>query len=86
MSWTWTHPPPVVVLSGTVEFLRIRELKKAIGAADRTKRQVQYVEGADRDELSSILSSTLSSTLSIRICSVNHVLVLCILNKDHAEA
>ena len=58
MSWTWTHPPPVVVLSGTVEFLRIRELKKAIGAADRTKRQVQYVEGADRDELSSILSST----------------------------
>jgi len=58
VSWSWTNPPPVLVLAGTVEFLRVRELKKAIAAADRTKRQVQYVAGADRDELSSILSST----------------------------
>jgi len=58
MSWTWTNPPPVLVLSGAVEFLRIRELRKAIAAADRTGRQVEYLRGADREELSSLLSSS----------------------------
>jgi DNA polymerase III delta subunit len=58
VSWQWTNPPPVVVLSGAVEFLRIRELKKAISAADKKGREVQYIAGPDRDSLSGVLSSS----------------------------
>ena len=58
MSFAWTKPPAVVLLSGAEEFLRTRELKKAINAADRTGREVEYVDGADRDALSGILSSS----------------------------
>jgi len=58
VSFAWTKPPAVVLLSGSEEFLRTRELKKAINAADRTGRDVEYVDGADRDALSGILSSS----------------------------
>lgn len=57
MSWTWVNPPAVVVISGSHDFLRIRELKKAISAADANHREVLFIGGADRDGLSDVLSS-----------------------------
>jgi DNA polymerase III delta subunit len=54
----WNKPPPLVILSGAEEFLRLRELKDAVTAADMTGREVQYIEGADREALSGILSSS----------------------------
>ena len=58
MSWQWTNPPPLTVLSGAQEFLRLRELKKAVGAADKKGRDVHYLEGAEREALNGILSSS----------------------------
>jgi DNA polymerase III delta subunit len=52
------NPPGVVVLSGDETFLRVRELRAAIGAADETGRSVEYAEGSSRDEISRVLSST----------------------------
>jgi DNA polymerase III delta subunit len=53
----WKRPPPVVILSGGEEFLRVRELKEAIAAADATGRSVEYVKGTDSDEITRIISS-----------------------------
>jgi DNA polymerase III delta subunit len=54
----WSNPPGVVILSGDESFLRGRELRAAISAADEVGRSVEYVEGASRDEISRVLSST----------------------------
>jgi DNA polymerase III delta subunit len=54
----WNKPPPLVILSGAEEFLRTRELKDAITAADTTGREVQFLDGSERDALSGILSSS----------------------------
>lgn len=54
----WKHPPSVVVLSGDEEYLRVRELRQAVSVADEVGRSVEYVEGANRDEISRVLSST----------------------------
>lgn len=54
----WKNPPPVVILSGDHEFLRVRELKEAITVADVVGRSVEYVDGSDREALSHVLSST----------------------------
>jgi DNA polymerase III delta subunit len=54
----WKSPPPVVVLSGDEDFLRLREIREAVSVADEMGRSVEYVDGADREELSRILSSS----------------------------
>lgn len=53
----WKNPPPVVILSGTEEFLRVREFREAITVADTTGRSVEYVKGTDSDEIVRIISS-----------------------------
>ena len=54
----WKKPPPVVILSGTHDYLRARELKEAVSTADEQGRTIEHVQGDDRDEISRILSST----------------------------
>lgn len=54
----WKSPPPVVVLSGTHDYLRARELKDAVATADEMGRTIEHVQGGDREEISRILSST----------------------------
>lgn len=54
----WRNPPPVVILSGGDEALRIRELRKAVQTADQTDREVQYVKGEEHEEIESFLSTT----------------------------
>ena len=54
----WKEPPPVVVLSGTHSYLRMRELREAVAMADVQGRTVEYVQGDDHEEISRILSST----------------------------
>lgn len=54
----WRNPPPVVVLSGSHDYLRHREVRAAVTMADLSGRSVEYVEGTDREELSRTLSST----------------------------
>ena len=54
----WKKPPPVVILSGDEEFLRVRELREAVAVADEAGRSVEYVDGDDRGELSRVLSSS----------------------------
>jgi DNA polymerase III delta subunit len=54
----WKEPPPVVVLSGTHDYLRTRELKEAVAVADDVGRTIEHVQGDDREEISRILSST----------------------------
>jgi DNA polymerase III delta subunit len=54
----WENPPPVVVLSGTEEFLRLRELKEAVSVADRTGRLVDYYPEPDMDDIQSLISSS----------------------------
>ena len=54
----WNKPPPVVILSGTHEYLRARELKEAVTIADAQGRTIEVVQGDDREEISRILSST----------------------------
>lgn len=53
----WRRPPPVVILSGSEEFLRTRELREAIAVSDANGRSVEYVTGADSEEISRIISS-----------------------------
>jgi DNA polymerase III delta subunit len=53
----WRRPPPVVILSGNEEFLRVRELREAVSVADVNGRSVEYVTGADSEEISRIISS-----------------------------
>jgi DNA polymerase III delta subunit len=54
----WKKPPPVVILSGAAESLRIRELKEAVSMADEMGRTIEYFQGTDRDELENTLSSS----------------------------
>lgn len=54
----WKNPPPVVILSGDEEYLRVRELREAVSVADEMGRSVEYVNGDDREELSRVLSSS----------------------------
>lgn len=54
----WENPPPVVVLSGDDDFLRSRELKEAVSVSDAIGRSVEYLDGADHDGLSTLLSSS----------------------------
>jgi len=54
----WKRPPPVVVLAGSHDYLREREVREAVNVADIEGRSVEYVKGTDRDEISRTLSST----------------------------
>lgn len=54
----WRNPPPVVVLSGSENFLRRRELREAVSVSEACGRTVEYAHGRDRDEISRVLSST----------------------------
>ena len=54
----WRKPPPVIILSGSDEALRIRELKEAVSVADQMGRKIQYIEGSEHQELEALLSST----------------------------
>jgi DNA polymerase III delta subunit len=47
-----------VILSGSEDFLRLRELREAISVAEKSGRVVEYAHGADRGEISRVLSST----------------------------
>jgi DNA polymerase III delta subunit len=48
----------VVILSGSEEFLRQRELREAISVADELGRSVEYLKGGDHDDLLRTISST----------------------------
>lgn len=54
----WKNPPPVVILSGTEDFLRQRELREAISVADSVGRSVEYLKGGENEELLRIIAST----------------------------
>lgn len=54
----WRNPPPVVVLSGTHDYLRNREIREAISVADHVGRSVEYLKGTDREEITQTVSST----------------------------
>lgn len=54
----WKNPPPLVILSGDHDFLRMRQLKEAVTVADTVGRSVEYVKGSDREALSGVLSSS----------------------------
>lgn len=54
----WKNPPPVVVLSGEHEYLRLREVKEAIRVGEANGRSIEFLQGTDREELTRILSST----------------------------
>jgi len=54
----WRNPPPVVVLSGSHEYLRSREVHEAVSVADAVGRSVEYLKGTDRDEITQTVSST----------------------------
>lgn len=53
----WANPPPVMVVSGTLEFLRHREIQKAIRGAESSGRRVVLVSAGDGQTLSDVLSS-----------------------------
>jgi len=64
----WAAPPPVMVVSGTQEFLRNREIQKATRAALASGRRVVHVGVGDGQMLSDLLSSAFifsSETLAI---------------------
>lgn len=51
----WRNPPPVMLLSGSEEFLRLREYRKALLAAGVTKRRIDFVDGEDKKGLADAL-------------------------------
>lgn len=64
----WANPPPVMVVTGSLDFLRHREIQKAIRAAEMSGRRVVRVGVGDGQMLSDILSSGFiftSETLAI---------------------
>lgn len=54
---SWLNPPPVIVVTGDEDYLRRRELQKALAGAARTGRRVEYIQGTDSQTLSRVLSS-----------------------------
>jgi len=59
VSFKWSSPPPVVVLSGAFEYLRIREFKKAVLGAERSGRDIhEIVDGETAtEEIEGVLNS-----------------------------
>lgn len=53
----WANPPPVMVVSGTLDFLRHREIQKALRGAESSGRRIVRVPAGDGQALSDILSS-----------------------------
>lgn len=54
---SWLNPPPVIVVTGDEDYLRRREIQKALAGAERTGRRVEYVKGSDAQHLSRVLAS-----------------------------
>jgi DNA polymerase III delta subunit len=54
----WLKPPPVIAVSGAIEFLRIREIRKAQVAAKRKKRRIEHVRGDDTGEIEKLIAGT----------------------------
>lgn len=52
----WSDPPPVALVSGDETLLRVREIQKAMLAADASGRRVEPITGADRDALEDAVS------------------------------
>ena len=83
----WDRLPPVVILSGSQEFLRLRELRKAIRASEITGRRVDFVEGSDKQTIIQLISSVgvlFSDSILLVINDpnqINHKMVL-----DHHES
>jgi DNA polymerase III delta subunit len=53
----WHNPPPVMILAGSEEFLRRRELRKALAGATTSGRAVEWVDGEDASALSNVMGS-----------------------------
>lgn len=53
----WAKPPTVIVVAGSNDYLRRREIQKAIRAAGMTGRRVEHIDGGDREALSEIMDS-----------------------------
>lgn len=53
---SWLNPPPVVVVAGSEDFLRRRELQKAVLGTARNGRQLEHVQGQDKQHLSRVLA------------------------------
>jgi DNA polymerase III delta subunit len=51
----WHNPPPLIVLSGNEGFLRHREYRKAVAAAQSTGRVIERVDGKDAEAVSDAL-------------------------------
>lgn len=64
MKRTWSNPPPVVVVSGTDDFLREREIQKAIAAAQSMGRRVErHIDNGS--DLSAVLSGSVMFSGSV---------------------
>lgn len=53
----WAKPPPVVIVAGSNDYLRAREVALAVEVAGKNGRRIERIDGGDRDELSRVLSS-----------------------------
>lgn len=54
----WDNPPPVIALSGNDEFLREREVQRAIRGAAMSNRLVSYADGKNQSEIESAISGS----------------------------
>ena len=54
----WENPPPVICLSGSDEYLREREVQRALKGARMTGRSVGRADGAFPGQLSSLLAGS----------------------------
>lgn len=55
---SWTKPPPVVLISGSHDFLVRREIQKAVAAANATGRKVAHLD-ASEGEVEDFMSGSL---------------------------
>lgn len=54
---SWLDPPPVVLVSGALDFERHREIQKAVAGAARSGRRVEYIKGSDKQQLTRVLGA-----------------------------
>lgn len=64
MKRTWSNPPPVVIVSGTDDFLREREVQKAMAAAQSMGRRIErHIDNGS--DLSGVLSGSVMFSGSV---------------------
>lgn len=72
MALSWLKPPPIVVVSGSHEFFRLREIRKACYAAGRKKFLVERVDGQDSVKITELVASSGSPLFPARLAIVDN--------------